>query len=103
MHVTWWMPSRFTEGPLACALDRFGDPAALEAACADVGAGRRTVEQDPYPLQVGLEAPLGGDHGVAPVVAETGLLCTDHTDSGHANNPSGRNRGSIARNLPGGR
>src|SRR4029078_2586733 len=87
MHVTWWMPSSFTGGLLACALDRFGDPAALEAARADVGTGRRTVEQDPDPLQVGLEASLGGDHGVAPVVAETRLLCTDPADSGHADNP----------------
>src|SRR5664279_534640 len=58
-------------------LDGFLDLAGLEAARADVGALGRAVHEDPDLLEVRVEAALGGDHRVASVLAETGLLPTD--------------------------
>src|SRR5437764_14748026 len=43
--------------------------AALEAAGADIGALRRAVQEDADALQVRVEAPPRGHHGVAPAVA----------------------------------
>src|SRR5690348_6038078 len=98
MQVMWWMPSSFTRLPPGPS-DGLGHTAALEAARADVCPSRRAVEQDADALEVRVEAPLGGDHRVASVVAEAGLLRADDAHSRHAENPfRGRNGGSIARN-----
>src|SRR6266852_4809087 len=59
------------------ASDGFGDLAGLEAARADVRARRLPVEHDADALEVRVEAALGGDHRVAPVISEAGLLPTD--------------------------
>src|SRR5689334_21825802 len=64
-------------------LNRLGDLAALEAACADVGARRLPVEHDADALQVRVEAALRGDHRVAPVVTEARLLPADGANLGH--------------------
>ena len=63
--------------------DCFLNLAGLEAARADVSAGRVAVEHDPNALEVRVEASLGGDHGVASAVAEAGLLATDCADLAH--------------------
>jgi len=59
------------------------DLAGLEAARADVRPLRLAGEEDANALKVRLEAPLRGDHGVAPVVAEAGFLAADGADLGH--------------------
>src|SRR6516164_3081314 len=70
----------------ACGCERLEgllDLAGLEAARADVGARRLALDQDADALEVRLEAPLRGDHRVAPVVTEAGLLPTDCADLRH--------------------
>src|SRR5436190_19280366 len=56
------------------ALDGLLDPAALQAARADVGPRRLPAEENANALQVRVEAPLRGHHRMASVVAERGLL-----------------------------
>src|SRR4029079_113103 len=65
------------------ALERFRDLAGLEAARADVGTRRLAVQQYPDALQVRVEAPLRGNHRMAPVVTERRLLPADCADLGH--------------------
>src|SRR5580765_7462983 len=64
-------------------LDGLLNLVALEAARADIRARRLAVEQDADALEVRVEAPLRGNHRVAPVVAEAGLLPADCADLGH--------------------
>src|SRR4051794_14916059 len=70
-------------GSRPVALNRFGDFVALEAASADVRAGRRALEEHTDPLEVGVEAALRGHHRVRAMVAEAGLLPTDCADLAH--------------------
>src|SRR6185312_16491605 len=56
----------------------------LQAARADVDASRAApLLLDADLLEVGVEAPPGGDHGVTPRVAERGSLAAAVTDLGH--------------------
>ena len=66
------------------ASDGFDDLAGLEAARADVVAGRLAVEDEPDALQVRVEAPLRGDHRVRAVVPARRLLPADGANPGHA-------------------
>ena len=59
------------------------DLAGLQAARADVGTLRRPADDDADALEVGIETPLRGDHRMAPVIAEPGLLPADGTDLWH--------------------
>src|SRR5579884_1150906 len=79
--------------------DGLGDPAALQAAGAHVGPGRRPLEQDADPLEVGVEAALRGDHRVRAVVPERGLLAADCADLAHGGPQCSRYAGSAARAL----
>src|SRR6266480_4389811 len=54
-------------------LDGFLDLAGFQTTRAHIGTGRLAVQEDPNALEVGVEAPLRGDHRMAPVVTETGL------------------------------
>jgi hypothetical protein len=74
------------------SLDGFDDLAGLEAARADVRPLRLALEQDADALEVRVEAAPRGDHRMAPVVAETGLLPTDCADLGHR-------RASVAKRV----
>src|SRR3712207_4161590 len=69
--------------PAVARLERLGDLAGLEAAGADVRPRRLAVVEDPDLLQVRVEAPLRGDHGVAAAVPERGALAAHVTDLGH--------------------
>src|SRR5687768_14897299 len=60
-----------------------GDLVGLEAAGADVDAPGAAGLGDPDLLQVRLEAPLGGDHRVAPGLAERRSLAAAVTDPRH--------------------
>src|SRR5256885_13505022 len=64
-------------------LDGLLDLAGLEALRAHVGTLRLALQEDAHSLEIRVEAPLRGDHRMAPVVAETGLLSTDCADPGH--------------------
>src|SRR4051794_9728888 len=59
---------------LSVLLNVLLDLAGLQAARADVLAAGGAVHQDPDLLEVRGEAALGGDHRVAPAVAESGAL-----------------------------
>src|SRR5579885_863417 len=72
-----------TERRAGLRLDGFLDLAGLEAARADVGPGGLPVDDGPDVLQVRVEAPLRGDHGVAPVVPEARLLPANGANLGH--------------------
>ena len=65
------------------ALKSFLDFAGLQAARANIRPLRLPVQKHADALEVRVEAALGGDHRVAPVVAEAGLLPTDCADLGH--------------------
>src|SRR3954453_6449946 len=56
----------------AAGLDGLGDLAGLEAPRADIHATRGLADEDPDLLQVRIEAPLGGAHGVAAALTESG-------------------------------
>ena len=58
----------------------FDDLAGLEAARADVDAPRRSAVVDADALQIGIEAPPGGDHRMAAVVTECRSLGAHMTD-----------------------
>src|SRR5436305_15159240 len=64
-------------------LDGLLDLAGFEAARADVGARGLALEQDADALEVRVEAALRGDHRMAPVVTEAGLLPANGADLGH--------------------
>src|SRR4051812_33414399 len=55
-------------------LDGLGDLAGLQAARADVHAARSVGHEDPYLLEVRIEAQLGGHHRMASAVAERRAL-----------------------------
>src|SRR3954452_24877937 len=57
--------------------DRLLNLAALEAACAAVRPLRLSAQENADALEVRVEAALRGDHRVAPVVPEAGLLPAD--------------------------
>src|SRR6266516_4107259 len=67
----------------AGASDGLLDLAGFETAGADVGALRLAAQEHADTLQVRVEAALGGDHRMAPVVAEAGLLAANGADLGH--------------------
>src|SRR4029079_650674 len=64
-------------------LNRLLDLAGLEAARTDVGTRGTAVQHDADALQVGVEAALRRDHGVAAAVTEAGLLPTDGANLAH--------------------
>src|SRR6266404_3282859 len=68
---------------LRVASDGLGDFAGLETTRAHIGARRLAVDDGADVLEVRVEAPLRGDHGVAPVVPEPGLLPADGADLRH--------------------
>src|SRR4051812_14709192 len=63
--------------------DGFLHLAALEAAGADVGALGDAVDQHADALEVGIEAALRRNHGVAPVVPEARGLTARDADLRH--------------------
>src|SRR3954463_13428397 len=88
-------------------LDGLLDLAGLEALRAHVGTLGLALQEDAHSLEVRVEAPLRGDHRMAPMVAETGLLSTDCADPGHrrrsvpkALSSPGRSSGAARRGPP---
>src|SRR5260370_1763556 len=78
------VPSRRArEGTPGRGSDGLLDLAGLEALRAHVGALRLALEVHANPLEVRVEAPLRGDHRMAPVITETRLLSTDCADPRH--------------------
>src|SRR5271169_247545 len=73
-------------------LDGLLDLPCLQAARADIRPLGLAVQDDADALQVRVEAALGGDHRVAPVITEARLLPADGADLGHR-------RGSVAEPL----
>src|SRR5215207_1906132 len=70
-------PALRTASPRPRRLDGLLDLAGLEAARADVGPLGLSAEQDANALEVRVEPPPRGDHRVAAVVPERGLLPAD--------------------------
>src|SRR4029077_4273044 len=64
-------------------LDGLLDLAGFEALRADVRTLGLALQEHPNSLEVRIEAPLRGDHRMAPVISEAGLLSTDCADSRH--------------------
>ena len=64
-------------------LDGLLDLARLQTTRAHISTSRLALQHDPDALEVRIETPLGRDHRMAPVIAETGLLPADCADPGH--------------------
>src|SRR4029079_17252237 len=67
----------------AQALKSLLDFARLETPGADVGPARNPVHENADALEVRVEPPLRGHHGVAPVVSERGSFPADCADLRH--------------------
>src|SRR6185295_15364423 len=70
-------------GASLLGLNRLLDLAGLEAPRADVGTRGTAVQHDADALQVGVEAALRRDHGVAAAMTEAGLLPADRANLAH--------------------
>src|SRR4051794_38316642 len=88
------------EGCARRALNGLLDLAGLEAARADVGAGGLALQEHADALEIRVEAPLRGDHRMAPVVTETGLLPADCADLGHRGRMVAEGAGGLGGRWP---
>src|SRR5439155_18351883 len=72
-----------TRGSAGEGSDGLLNLAGLQTTRAHIRTSRLAVQEHADALEVRVEAPLGGDHRVAPVVAEARLLPTDCADLAH--------------------
>src|SRR6202021_2259723 len=64
-------------------LQGLGDLAGFQTACAHIHATGGLAHENPYLLEVGIEAPLGGDHRVTAALSERRTLPAAVTYLGH--------------------
>jgi hypothetical protein len=72
------------------ALESLLDLPALQTSRTYVRSPRNAIDENANSLKIRVEPPLGGDHGVATVVPETGPLATYAADLRHHTSISAR-------------